>query len=207
VDRIKEELNRLGIEWTEEQMVLLDRYIQELLFWNPKYGLVKIENPQELEQRHIVDSLAPLNHIKALDFHSLADLGSGPGLPGIPLAIFLPQKEIYLVERSGKRVRFLRSVLVKLGLKNVSVLDQSLERVNQTFDLITFRAFRPFSPDILEGVFKIMKPESWVCAYKGKREVLEEEIRPFIPLIRNKRVESLDLPGGERHLLLFQKGE
>lgn len=98
----------------------------------------------------------------------LADLGTGAGLPGIPLAIALPEVRVSLVERMGKRVRFLENEKYSLGLDNVEVVESEVERAEGPFELITFRAFRPFERRLFKRVFALCETDGYVVAYKGK---------------------------------------
>ncbi|WP_053227942.1 16S rRNA (guanine(527)-N(7))-methyltransferase RsmG [Spirochaeta cellobiosiphila] len=201
---IKTLLEEIGITVDKAHYEKLLRYRKELIFWNPKYGLVNYEDEDELDYWHFVDSLAPMPLINSHKYESLADLGSGPGLPGIPLAIFNPDKHIHLVERSSRRVKFLKATILQLGLENVHIIDRNLGEVQSKFDLITFRAFRPFSEDIVKDIKNIAHKDTWICAYKGKREHTEQEITPYKEQILNSNIDTLPMKGRERHLLSFQ---
>ena len=176
----------------------LTQYIEEIELFNTAYGLVKVKDREELIIKHILDSLAPIkilgslpdrvknrsNKSKHTDEQALvniADLGSGAGLPGIPLAIFMRNSEITLIERMGRRAGFLRNVLAVLALPNVKVLEADLDELAikpaLQFDLIVFRAFRPLEAPIFKGLLKLLAPDGFIAAYKGRRESIEEEMR------------------------------
>jgi len=178
----------------EQITALLCAYIAEIETQNPALGLVGTRDRQELIKRHILDSLAPLGiFCRLLKERSqghkprIADVGSGAGLPGIPLAIALPHVELFLVERMGRRAAFLRSARETLALPNVTIVEDELEKYAHNliareksgsgrFDLVTFRAFRPFEPKIIKGLFRLCAPCGVIAAYKGKLEKTRAEI-------------------------------
>ncbi|MDR3342843.1 MAG: 16S rRNA (guanine(527)-N(7))-methyltransferase RsmG [Treponema sp.] len=168
----------------EAVLGLLNRYVEEIELFNPAYGLVGAKDRQELVVKHILDSLAPLGIISQLIAGGcpnsppcIADVGSGAGLPGIPLAIALPQVSCTLIERSGRRVGFLRNTLAVLGLSSVAVEAGEMEKAGPgRFTLVTFRAFRPLDPAILKGLFRLLAPGGVLGAYKGRNDRIEAEM-------------------------------
>jgi 16S rRNA (guanine527-N7)-methyltransferase len=168
----------------DEVFTLLSRYITEIELHNPALSLVGTNDRQELIIRHILDSLAPLGIIsRRLDLpsstrqFSIADVGSGAGLPGIPLAITLPSVAFTLVERKGRRAGFLRNVLATLGLSYVSVEEEEMEKAKPgRFTLVTFRAFRPLEPKIYKKLFRLCGAGGCLAAYKGRREKIQAEM-------------------------------
>lgn len=177
---IASSLQALGLTFDSDQLVQLNAYIAELELWNPTYKLVGAQG-DELITKHIIDSLSAvpvmLELVQAYGPDAkIADLGSGAGLPGIPLAIALKGYSFTLVERMGRRVGFLRNALAICRLTDrVEVLDKDLKEVGQRFDLITFRAFRPLA-DILDLVHPILSEDGVICAYKAQAESLAEEL-------------------------------
>ena len=117
---------------------LLD-YLALLHRWNGTYNLTAIRDPREMLTKHLLDSLAMARFV---DEGRLADLGTGPGLPGIPLAIARPRLQVALVESNGKKARFLREAVRTLGLANARVIESRAEAVAEPggFELITARA-------------------------------------------------------------------
>ena len=211
---LKEGLAKLGLEDSEGRILpLLERYIEEIELFNPAYGLVKVRDREELIIKHILDSLAPLKVICKLfpDRASfmVADIGSGAGLPGIPLAVCLPNAAFSLVERMGRRAGFLRDAIAVLGLPNVTVEEAEMEKLSQAiedrFDLIVFRAFKPLDSAILKGLFAILKPSGILAAYKGRRQAIEEEMSGLHNL--SWEVIPLEVPflAEERHLVLIKQ--
>ncbi|MCL2765105.1 MAG: 16S rRNA (guanine(527)-N(7))-methyltransferase RsmG [Treponema sp.] len=186
---------------------LLNRYINEIETFNPAYGLVGTNDRNELVIKHILDSLAPLGIIYNLlktKNESIADAGSGAGLPGIPLAIALQKCSFTLIERMGRRAGFLLNTKAVLSLSNINIEEKELEKASGKFDLITFRAFKPLDSKLLKTLFKLCAPAGHIAAYKGRREKIEAEMKPLqadwqiIPC----QVPFLD---EERHLLVIKK--
>lgn len=207
-------LQELGLSFDSVQMAQINAYIAELELWNPTYKLVGAQG-EDLITKHIIDSLSAVpvmrEHLQALgNDATIADLGSGAGLPGIPLAIALKEYPVTLVERMGRRVGFLRNALAVCRLtERVDVLDKDLKEVSKTFSLITFRAFRPL-PDILDLVSPILSPGGVVCAYKGQEEALDlelEKVRTQCQSTWSYTLHSLVVPNlhAERVLCLLKK--
>ena len=160
---------------------LLNTYIAEIERLNPTLSLVGATTRRELVVRHILDSLAPLGIMQRLIRDQgavrIADVGSGAGLPGIPLAIAMPDCSFTLIERKTRRAVFLRNTLAMLGLSNATVEEREMEKAPRfRFDLITFRAFRPLEPPILKGLFRLLKEGGVLAAYKGRQEKIAAEM-------------------------------
>lgn len=170
---------------SEEIIPLLVRYIKEIELFNPAYGLVKVNDTKELVIRHILDSLSPLGIISRLlaetDAQKIADAGSGAGLPGIPLAIAMPNCGFTLIERMGRRAGFLWNTKAALGLSNITVEENELEKTAPgRFALVTFRAFKPLEPKLLKTLFNACACGGIIAAYKGRHEKIELEMSPLI---------------------------
>jgi 16S rRNA (guanine527-N7)-methyltransferase len=210
---LDEGLAKLGLDFDQEQRQQLDAYIAEIELFNPVYKLVGAEG-EDLIIRHILDSLAGWKTMQELassfPHAQIADLGSGAGLPGIPLAIAMQAYEFTLVERMGRRVDFLRNALLRCSLsKRVTVFDRDLKEVKQQFDLITFRAFHPLY-DILDLVAPILSDGGVVCAYKAQPEQVQEELEHVRVRCKSQwksSVVQLEVPHLEAHrmLCLLQK--
>jgi len=178
LDLLQKGLAALRLDGSGGRLERLARYIDEIELWNPAYGLVKASG-DELVVKHILDSLAvlPLVEERKLPRGRMADLGSGAGLPGIPLAIFLPDSRITLVERMEKRVRFLENQKALLNLENAEIAQTDAERAPGPFDLVTFRAFRPFSEvKLFRAVWKHIAAGGAVLAYKGRADHARREL-------------------------------
>lgn len=161
----------------------LGKLYDEIELFNPRYALVNASG-EELVLRHILDCLAPVGIVR--DYASsaadagrvrFADLGSGSGLPGLVLASVFDSWDISLVERMGRRAGFLRNTVAVLGLNSVvNVVQKDLSEVQNQYDVITFRAFRPFK-DIISDLDRILAPGGVILAYKSSEENIQEEIR------------------------------
>ena len=223
---LEEGLLKIGLDTGNNILSLLTRYMEEIELFNPAYGLVKVRGREELIAKHILDSLAPIHHIRGLlkkaeasqreaalqrQAPSVADVGSGAGLPGIPLAICMPDVNFTLIERMGRRAGFLRNAAAILGLSNIQVEETEMESpaLAGRFDLIVFRAFRPLDASILKNLLSLTAPGGALAAYKGKRESVMEEVNQFVKTSDESAKLSwelfpLEVPflDEERHLLV-----
>ena len=191
---------------------LLERYIAEIERFNPALGLVGTNDRRDLIVRHILDSLAALGILlRRCDCTRLADVGSGAGLPGIPLAIVLPDARCTLIERMGRRAGFLRHVAESLGLNNVSVEEEQMERIKSGgFTMVTFRAFRPLEAKVYKKLSRLCGEGGKLAAYKGRRLKADAEmasLQTALPALAGSW-ELLPCPvpllDEERHMLLVQ---
>ena len=175
-------------------------YLALLARWNATYNLTAIRDPRDMVAKHLLDSLAMQPFVRGL--RTLADLGTGPGLPGIPLAIATPGLQVTLVESNGKKARFLREAVRQLGLGNVQVAESRIEafRPGTPFDAITARALATL-PLILELGGHLPGPGGRLLAMKGV--VPDEEIATLPAGWRLAAVHPLRVPGldAERHLV------
>ena len=194
-------------------MFLLAKFIDEIERRNPALGLVGTSDRRELVVRHILDSLAVLGiMLRKCDCQRIADIGSGAGLPGIPLAITLSDSQFTLIERMGRRAGFLRDALASLGLANVTVEEQQMERAKPgRFSLVTFRAFRPLEAKIYKKLSRLCCEGGVLAAYKGRRLKAEAEmvlLQEALPALAG-HWELVPCPvpllDEERHLLLIRK--
>jgi len=183
---------------------LLD-YLALLARWNATYNLTAIRDPREMVSKHLLDSLAMHPHVDAIAARggALADLGTGPGLPGIPLAIAKPGLRVTLVESNGKKVRFLREAVRKLGLANVEVVESRIEAFDAPgrFDAITARALATL-PLILELGGHLLRPGGVLLAMKGV--VPDDEIAALPAGWHVSATHMMSVPGldAERHLVV-----
>ena len=191
----KEEFSGIKIMPLEKLEAKMESYIATLQEYNAKFDLINTDEKDEIAIRHILDSLAALPQIchilsglpqlKGFTFEEnafvenlyLSDIGSGAGLPGIPLSAALPNFRFTLIERMTKRCSFLNHCAQSLNLKNVSVEENQAERLEQKrFDLCVFRAFRPLDKKMTKVLLRILKDEGCLCAYKAKKEKIIEEM-------------------------------
>jgi len=156
----------------------LARLYDEITLFNPSYGLVNASG-EDLVVRHILDCLAPVPLMRSMDRDGLrmADLGSGSGLPGLVLASVFPNWDTTLVERMGRRAGFLRNTIAVLGMSScVKVLQKDLSEVHDSYDMITFRAFRHLQ-DIIFDLDRILVPGGRVFSYKSSDANISDELR------------------------------
>lgn len=192
-------LDALGVD-RAHATALLD-YLALLDRWNRTYNLTAIRDVEEMVGKHLLDSLVMQAHVA--DVERLADLGTGPGLPGIPLAIVHPRLQVTLVESNGKKARFLREAVRKLGLGNAQVAESRIEAFDApgAFDAITARALATL-PLILQLGGHLLAPQGRLLAMKGV--VPEDEIAALPPDWQVDQILPLQVPGlqAERHLVV-----
>ncbi len=182
----------------------LSRYLALMLRWNAAYNLTAIRDPREMVSKHLLDSLAMVPFVgPAVGVPTLADLGTGAGLPGIPLAIAHPDLHVTLVESNGKKARFMREALRHLGLSNAEVAESRIEALDRPgeFAAITARALATL-PLILELGGHLIAPGGALLAMKGARP--DEEIAALPSGWALRAIQPLQVPGlgAERHLVM-----
>lgn len=195
--RLDDGLDALGLDRALAAPLLA--YLGLLLRWNRTYNLTAIRDPDEMVVRHLLDSLAMHPYLQP---GALADLGTGPGLPGIPLAIVRPDLQVSLVESNGKKARFLREAVRQLQLGNARVLESRAEAVAEpgAYAQITARAL-----DTLEGILGVgghlLAAHGRLLAMKGVHPAAEIAALP--PGWAALAVHPLSVPGldAERHLV------
>ncbi len=173
---LREGISLLGVPDPEQVAATMEKYLDEILRWNPRFGLVKADSEQDLVVKHVLDSLAAWRIVREeARGGRVLDVGSGAGFPGIPLAVALPDIGFTLLERSEKRASFLRTCKVLLGLARTEVVAGDLGSVRGTYDVVTFRAVAPLSRFFDEAGRAGLR-FSRVAAYKGRARKVEEEI-------------------------------
>jgi 16S rRNA (guanine527-N7)-methyltransferase len=201
--RLRTGLDALGIDAAHAE-ALLD-YLALLERWNRTYNLTAIRDIGEMVDKHLLDSLAMHAHVA--DVARLADLGTGPGLPGIPLAIVHPHLQVALVESNGKKARFLREAVRRLGLRNAEVVESRIEAFDAPgrFDAITARALATL-PLILELGGHLLDAQGRLLAMKGVAP--DDEIAALPAGWRVQAIHALQVPGleAERHLVVVGRG-
>ena len=205
-------------EWgiDTDYLPLLQKYAKELFLFNSSYNMVNVQTEQEIIQKHIFDSLAAVPVLRELfqseSVQSVADVGSGGGLPGIPLAVVFPDISFTLIERMSRRCAFLENCVLMLGLKNITVLNCEAEKApSEAFDAAVFRAFRPLDKDMTQTLFRLIKPEGFLAAYKAKKSKIEQEMKGIEHSIGGWKCEKLrtdflnDTEEHERNLVVITK--
>lgn len=201
----------------------IEKYIKNLQEFNAKFDLVNTDDHDEIVIKHILDSLSAVPAIckeiserfseLPADF-KIADIGSGAGLPGIPLATVLPKFNFTLVERMTKRCAFLENCKGLLSLENLAVEENQAERIEQKrFDICVFRAFRPLEKKMTKVLLRILKDGGFLAAYKAKSEKITEEMQS-LPSVPKYKVLPLTVPfltenssgeERERNLVVIEK--
>jgi 16S rRNA (guanine527-N7)-methyltransferase len=187
-------LANLRMPLPEDAPAKLLAYLDLLLRWNRTYNLTAVRDPGDMVPRHLLDSLAVLPWLHGA---TLADLGSGAGLPGIPLAIARPDLAVTLVESNGKKARFLREVVRSLPLANVTIEQARVQDATGAYDTVTARAFASL-PDMLAWGGHLLASQGRWLALKGRVDPAEIEAVPAD--FRLLAIHPLQVPGvgGER---------
>ena len=180
----------------------LTRYLALLLRWNAAYNLTAIRDPREMVTKHLLDSLAMAPFVASVS--TLADLGTGAGLPGIPLAIAMSGLRVTLVESNGKKARFMREAVRTLGLGNAEVAESRIEALNRPneFMAITARALATL-PQILNLGGHLLAADGVLLAMKGARP--DDEIAALPAGWALREMHALTVPGldAERHIVVI----
>jgi 16S rRNA (guanine527-N7)-methyltransferase len=167
-------MNKLGIAASDRQIAGLDIFYTELERWNGRMNLVRAGG-DALIIRHILDSLAGLPSIRELTPGTLMDVGTGAGLPGIVLSLFLPDTQVTLLDRSAKRISFLRNAVALLDLDGCLVVEGELEHEKRLYDLVCCRAFRPLKQTFSKLAARL-NPGGSIVFYKGTKTAVAKEV-------------------------------
>ncbi|MBA1331882.1 16S rRNA methyltransferase [Candidatus Endoriftia persephone str. Guaymas] len=162
----------LGMQQDQHVSDQLLHYHALLHKWNQAFNLTAVRDPLEMIDRHLLDSLSLLPYVEG---KRVLDMGTGAGLPGIPLAICLPQTQFVLLDSNGKKIRFVRQAMMELGLQNVEPVQARLEAYQpvEPFDLLISRAFTGLA-NMLKLIEHLVQPGSSLLAMKGKN--LQQEL-------------------------------
>lgn len=187
---------------TEAQIDQLIQYVNMLNKWNKAYNLTSVRDPNEMLIKHIMDSLVISPYLQGENF---IDVGTGPGLPGIPLAIINPDKQFDLVDSLGKRVRFLKQVKFELGISNIQPIQTRIEDyVSKQFDGIISRAFASLN-DMLTWCQHL--PNQHGLFYALKSQSCENELNSIPTEFCLQKIIPLTVPKleAERKLIIIAK--
>jgi 16S rRNA (guanine527-N7)-methyltransferase len=179
---------------------LLD-YLELLSRWNAAYNLTAVRDPMAMVTQHLLDSLAVAHLIRG---DHLADIGSGAGLPGIPLAILAPERQVMLIDANGKKTRFLREAVRSLRLTNVRIEATRVEKANGEYDTVTARAFAAIA-DMLRVAGHLLTPDGVLIALKGQLHT--DEILDLPDGFIVSDVQALRVPGlaAARHAVIIRR--
>lgn len=179
-------------------------YLKQLESWNNSYNLTAVRAPEDMVVRHLLDSLAAAPYVQG---NTVADVGSGPGLPGIPLALAQPGKTFTLVESNGKKAAFLRHVVRKLNLTNVNVVQERSDdyQLRPGFDTVICRA--------LAAAGLAVKMAGHLCAPQGRFVLMKgrdpaPELEDLPGGFRVSELASIDVPelDAQRHIVVLEPG-
>ena len=217
-DILKEGLSELGFAGDSIPLFAqkLGAYIKELQLFNSAYNLVNTSGFEELAIRHIFDSLAAHDIINSLaaDIRSedgicVGDIGSGGGLPGIPLAVVFPQFRFTLVERMDRRCAFLENCAAMLGLQNLTVQKSEAEKIpHESFDIAVFRALKSLDARFAKTLLSLIKKGGYLAAYKAKKTNIENEMNAIRSVIADYTALEVRVPfmkDAERNIVVVKK--
>jgi len=220
-DLLRRQAEACDIRLNDTAMEEIIAFVSELLAWNEKTNLTAITDPDEVAEKHIIDSLIPAKFIP--EGASVLDIGSGGGLPGIPLKIYKPSLRMTLIDASRKKVNFLKHVIRQLGLQNTAAVQVRAESLRESeisdhrFDFIVSRAVTSLEKLILVS-FPVLKDGGLMIAMKGKPEQARNEVKNAQEALCLKRrtidadrldihIEEYHLPvsGSSRSLVMLKK--
>jgi 16S rRNA (guanine527-N7)-methyltransferase len=217
-NQLRRGATEMSVALNDAQIEKLLAYVREFEKWNKAYNLSAVRDIRQMVARHLLDSLSvvpwfqsgkvqseKLQGEKKISAARVIDVGTGGGLPGIPLAIMFPEKIFTLLDSNGKKTRFLFHVKTLLGLTNVTVENRRVEEFQpeQKFDVVISRAFASLQ-DMTDGCAHMLAPDGFFLAMKGTFP--QDELAPIADKIA--LLESVKLlvaeTDGERHLLILQ---
>ena len=197
-------LQQLKLDCSSQQLEKLLQYLELLQRWNKAFNLTAIRDPLQMVRLHLLDSLAIHPYIHGVK--SIIDVGTGPGLPGIPLAILNPQVNFTLLDSNGKKTRFLFQAINELKLPNASEINHRVEayKPNQLFDAVISRAFSSIS-DMLNQCDHLISDQGCFLAMKGKKP--DSELSQMTKAYKVVEVNEVNVPliDSERHLIKIIK--
>ena len=184
-------LAALELELPPSRCDALLGFIDLLIRWNRAYNLTGTSDPREILQRHILDSLSILPFLQG---DRVLDIGTGAGLPGVPLAICCPEREFHLLDSNGKKMRFLFEVKTRLHLENLVLIHARAEdyRYEQGFDTVLSRAVASLG-DLVRLSAPLLAPTGRMLAMKGK--LAASELAEVDPPYTVRLVQTLQVPG------------
>ena len=200
-DILEAGMQNMGVDYTSLQRDQLLAYLKLLISWNKAYNLTAIRDPAQMIALHLLDSLTVLPHVTG---EHLIDVGTGAGLPGIPLAIMYPDKQFTLLDSNGKKTRFLFQVRCHLGLTNVTEIQSRVEQhqPRECYDAVLSRAFTSIA-DMVDKCHHLLAAQGVFLAMKGKFP--QSELSEVAKDYKVETSHTLQVPGveGERHLIVI----
>ncbi|MGF1785985.1 16S rRNA (guanine(527)-N(7))-methyltransferase RsmG [Photobacterium swingsii] len=203
--RLAQLITQTDLVVSEQQIDQLIGYVALLHKWNKAYNLTSVRDPHEMIVKHIMDSIVVSEHLEGDRF---IDVGTGPGLPGIPLAIMNPDKSFTLLDSLGKRIRFIRQVIFELKITNVTPVQSRVEEFQPEmgFDGVLSRAFASMN-DMVSWCHHLPTDTGCFMALKGQFD--QQEVAELPEWCSVTEVKSLHVPEleGERHLVILTAKE
>jgi len=200
---LQEGLRELNITTSQEQQQALLNYLALLERWNKAYNLTAIRDPKAMLIQHVLDSASILPYLPE---GKILDVGTGPGLPGLILAILSPQQAFTLLDSNGKKIRFLNQVAYQLGISNVTMVHSRVEtyQVDEGFAGILSRAYAALAGFAIQCAH-LVAPSGRLLAMKGAYP--EQELQQLPPDYHLAQVVALQVPqlDAQRHLLIVAK--
>lgn len=203
LERLKQLVAQTSLSLTERQLQQLVQYVQLLDKWNSAYNLTSVRDPLDMVVKHLLDSLVVAPYLSGERF---IDVGTGPGLPGVPLAIACPDQQFTLLDSLGKRIRFLNHVKAQLGLDNIHPLQSRVEDHQPEFgyDGVISRAFASMT-DMVTWCRHLPAENGQFLAMKGAQ--VQEEIAALPDFVKVVDTVELHVPElvGQRYLVMLKK--
>ncbi len=199
-DLLRSGLDQLKLSLTSQQQDQLMDYLQLFAKWNQAYNLSAVRLPADMVRRHLLDSLAAVPFVVG---RRLIDVGTGGGLPGIPLAIAYPDRQVGLLDSAGKKTRFLHQVKTQLGLTNVHIINARCEgyKPEQLYDGVISRAFASLA-DFTRVCRHLLSADGCLWAMKGQYPA--EELRAVEGTYQLLAHHALQVPGLAEERCLLQ---
>ena len=193
-------LSQLGINASEEQIGKLIQYLTLLEKWNKVYNLTAIRDPEEMLVKHLLDSLAVVPHITG---QRIIDVGTGGGLPGIPLAIMYPDRKVDLLDSNSKKTRFLIQAKAELGLENTVVIHNRVEKFqpDTPYESVISRAFASMK-DMLHWTDHLLAKNGVWWAMKAQKEF--EDLSALPGDVKVQELIELEVPGLDADRMLLK---
>lgn len=200
---LRDGIDKMSMPLSDKQQNQLLDYVERIYKWNKAFNLTSVREPEQMMVKHILDSLAVAPFLTDKNY---IDVGTGPGLPGIPLAIACPKKQFTLLDSLGKRVRFMKQCAFEMKLVNINPIQSRVEDhvPEQYYDAVLSRAFASLK-DMLHWCEHLVDSQGKFLALKGQYPA--DEIAAMPDTFTLESSVELYVPGleGERHLLTVQK--
>ena len=203
---VRNAVNQLQFEVSDEACEKLTKYLQGMLLWNKAYNLTAITDPKEMLVKHLLDSLVLAPELEQrMPNGRFIDVGTGAGLPGVPLSIVMPNATFTLLDSAIKRTRFITQMKLEIGLPNVEVITSRVQdhQPEERYDAVLSRAFAS-GEDMVNWSEHLVHDQGKMAAMKGKFISEEWENVSQFP---NREIVELNVPGlfEERHLIFLSK--